>query len=57
MAREESKWLASYVEQGGYLFAGTWCAQKDERTFLYETVPGAGLAEVQVYVFAVDASR
>jgi beta-galactosidase len=46
LSREEGQWLARYVEQGGYLFAGTWCAQKDERTFLYETVPGAGLADL-----------
>lgn len=43
LSREEGQWLAKYVEQGGYLFGATWCAQKDERTFLYETVPGAGL--------------
>ena len=46
VSREEGKRLAEYVQKGGYLFAGTWCAQKDERTFLYETVPGAGLAEL-----------
>ncbi len=46
LSREEGQWLSKYVEQGGYLVAGTWCAQKDERTFLYETVPGAGLAEL-----------
>jgi beta-galactosidase len=46
LSREEGQWLAKYVEQGGYLFAATWCAQKDERTFLYETVPGAGLDEL-----------
>jgi len=46
MSRQEGQWLASYVDRGGYLLAGTWCAQKDERTFLYNTVPGAGLAQV-----------
>lgn len=49
VSREEGRWLAQYVEQGGHLFAATWCAQKDERTFLYETVPGAGLHELFGY--------
>ncbi len=46
LSREEGRWLAQYVNQGGHLFAATWCAQKDDRTFLYETVPGAGLDEL-----------
>jgi beta-galactosidase GanA len=38
--------LKSYVASGGTLFAEMWCGFKDDRTFVYETVPGAGLAEV-----------
>ena len=46
MSREEARQLAAYVEGGGHLFAGVFCAFKDDRTFLYEVVPGGGLADV-----------
>jgi len=46
LSRDEGARLARYVENGGALFAGTWCGLKDERTFLYETVPGTGLDQV-----------
>ena len=38
--------LRAFVENGGSLYAELWCGLKDQRTFLYEQVPGAGLAEV-----------
>lgn len=46
LSRQEGKRLTDYVDKGGYLFAGMWCGLKDERTFLYETVPGAGMVEL-----------
>lgn len=46
LSRREGSKLRSYVEDGGTLYAETFCGFKDERTFLYETVPGAGLDEV-----------
>jgi len=46
LTRAEGDWLRRFVERGGTLYAELWCGLKDERTFLYETVPGAGLAEV-----------
>lgn len=46
LSPEEGQRLTAYVEQGGYLFGGLWCGLKDERTFLYEEVPGAGLARL-----------
>ncbi len=46
LSRAEGARLRTYVENGGTLFADMWCGFKDDRTFLYETVPGAGMAEV-----------
>ncbi len=46
LSRAEGARLRAYVENGGALYGELWCGLKDDRTFLYETVPGAGLAEV-----------
>ncbi len=46
LSREEAARIRSYVEDGGTLYAEMWCGFKDERTFVYEVVPGAGMAEV-----------
>ena len=45
LTREEGAKLAEFVRQGGWLAGALWCGLKDERTFVYETVPGAGLDE------------
>jgi len=42
----EGERLREYVRGGGTLYAELWCGLKDQRTFLYQTVPGAGMAEV-----------
>jgi beta-galactosidase len=42
----EGAQVRAFVENGGALYAELWCGLKDHRTFLYEQVPGAGLAEV-----------
>jgi beta-galactosidase len=46
LSREDGRRLAEYVANGGALFASLFCGLKDDRTFLYETVPGAGLDKV-----------
>lgn len=46
LSPDEGARLKAYVEDGGTLFAEMWCGFKDDRTFVYETVPGAGLADV-----------
>ena len=46
LSAREAAQLKSYVAGGGTLYAEMWCGFKDDRTFLYETVPGGGLAEV-----------
>jgi len=46
LSRADARRLTDYVETGGTLFASLWVGFKDERTFVYETVPGAGLDRV-----------
>ncbi len=46
LSRQDGQRLAEYVANGGALFGSLFCGLKDERTFLYETVPGAGLDRV-----------
>jgi beta-galactosidase GanA len=46
LSTQEAARFKAYVAGGGTLYAEMWCGFKDDRTFLYETVPGGGLAEV-----------
>ncbi len=46
LSSDDARHLARYVDNGGTLFASLFCGLKDERSFVYETVPGAGLHEV-----------
>jgi beta-galactosidase GanA len=41
----EGQRLREFIRAGGAVYAELWCGLKDDRTFLYETVPGAGMAE------------
>lgn len=44
--KEVAAAIASWVREGGYLFAGMWCAMKDGFGFGQDIVPGLGLDAV-----------
>jgi beta-galactosidase len=46
LSRAEGDQLRKFVASGGTLVGDLWCGLKDEHTFIYEQMPGAGLAEV-----------